>query len=314
MKTQRLGRSDLGVSCLAYGCMRLSGSWDRTRLDEEAIQRGIGLVEAAFEVGYTFFDHADIYGDTTCETIFGRALALHPGWRERMVIATKCGIRWADHPSPGDPYRYDFSHEHIVHSVEGSLRRLGIETIDLLQLHRPDLLADPEEIHRAFSELRATGKVREFGVSNFRPSLVAALQKKLPFPLLVNQVEIHLGRLDCLTDGTLDQCLETGLTPLAWSPLDRGRLATGAAPGPQDADRLRRLYLLDALDEAAASLGVDRTAVALAWLRRHPGGIIPIVGSADAGRIRSMAASADLTLDRETWYRLTEAARGERMP
>ena len=314
MKTQRLGGSPLEVSRLAYGCMRITGTWDHTQLDGERTRHGVGLVEAAFEAGYTFFDHADIYGDTTCETVFGRALALHPGWREKMVIATKCGIRWANHPSQGDPYRYDFSYEHIIGSVEGSLRRLGIETIDLLQLHRPDYLADPAEIARAFTELRAAGKVREFGVSNFQPSLVSAVQRALPFALAVNQVEIHLGRLDCLTDGTLDQCLELGLTPLAWSPLGGGKLATGASPTSQEAGRVQRLHLLAVLDEAAAKLGVDRTAVALAWLTRHPSGIIPIVGSADAGRIRSMAAAADLMLDRETWYRLTEAARGERMP
>ena len=314
MKTQRLGKSELEVSRLAYGCMRLAGAWDRNRVDEDAIQRGIRMVEAALDAGYTFFDHADIYGDTTCETIFGRALALHPAWRDRIVLATKCGIRWADTPAIGDPYRYDFSCEHIVSSVEGSLRRLGVETIDLFQLHRPDLLADPAEIARAFSALLTSGKVREFGVSNFRPTLLTALRKALPFPLLSNQVEIHLGRLDCLTDGTLDQCLELGLTPLAWSPLDRGRLAAGATPGPQDTDRIPRLHLLRELDETAARLGCDRTLIALAWLMRHPAGIVPIVGSADIGRIRAMTAACDIELDRETWYRLTEAARGERMP
>ena len=314
MKTQRLGKSELQVSRLAYGCMRLAGAWDRTRVDEDAIARGIRMVEAAVDAGYTLFDHADIYGDTTCETIFGRALALHPKWRDHIVIATKCGIRWADSPAPGAPYRYDFSYDHIVSSVEGSLRRLGVDTIDLFQLHRPDLLADPAEIARAFARLRASGKVREFGVSNFRPTLLSTLQKALPFPLLSNQVEIHLGRLDCLTDGTLDQCLELGLTPLAWSPLDRGRLAAGATPGTQEADRIRRLHLLRKLDEAAARLDCDRTLVALAWLLRHPARIVPIVGSADPGRIRAMTAACEIELDRETWYRLTEAARGERMP
>ena len=315
MKTQPLGRSDIQVSRLAYGCMRISvGSWDRNDVTEETIRGGIRSVEAAFEAGYTFFDHADIYGDTTCETIFGRALALHPGWRERMVIATKCGIRWEDEPRPGAPHRYDFSHEHIVRSAEASLARLGIETIDLFQLHRPDLLADPAEIARAFTQLREQGKVREFGVSNFRPTLVSAVQKALPFALQVNQVEIHLGRLDCLTDGTLDQCLELGMTPLSWSPLGGGWLATGSPAGPINATRIKREFLLRELDAVATQLGRARTLVALAWLMRRPSRIVPIVGSADAGRIRAMAAADDLELDRETWYRLTLAARGEKLP
>lgn len=184
MKTQQLGQTSFQVTRLAYGCMRLSGGvWKRADLHEDAIRNGVHLVETAFDAGYNFFDHADIYGDTTCETIFGRALKLHPGWREQMVIATKCGIWFADQPNPGDPQRYDFSYEHIVRSVEGSLTRLGVETIDLLQLHRPDYLADPEEIARAFTQLRSAGKVREFGVSNFRPPLLTTVQKALPFTL-----------------------------------------------------------------------------------------------------------------------------------
>ncbi len=310
MKTQRLGRTEFQVTRLAYGCMRISGNvWNRVDLHEDAIRNGIRLVETAFDAGYNFFDHADIYGDTTCETIFGRALKLHPGWREQMVVATKCGIWFANRPNPGDPARYDFSYEHIVRSVEDSLARLGIGTIDLLQLHRPDYLADPAEIARAFTELRDAGKVREFGVSNFRPTLLTAVQRALSFPLQVNQVEIHLGRLDCFTDGTLDQCLELGVTPLAWSPLDRGKLATGAEP-----DSEKRRGLLDALDATAQEHGTDRTSVALAWLLKHPAGIIPIVGSANEARIRDLSRADTVELSRVTWYKLLEAARGERVP
>ncbi len=310
MKTQRLGRTDFQVTRLAYGCMRISGGvWKREDLHEDAIRSGVRLVETAFDAGYNFFDHADIYGDTTCETIFGHALKLHPGWREKMVITTKCGIWFADHPNAGDPARYDFSYEHIVRSVEGSLARLGVETIDLLQLHRPDYLADPAEVAKAFTELREAGKVREFGVSNFRPTLLTMIQKSLSFPLQVNQVEIHLGRLDCFTDGTLDQCLEQGITPLAWSPLDRGRLATGAEPITEGRGRL-----LDALDETAKEYGTDRTSVALAWLLKHPTGIIPIVGTANEARIRDLTKADEVELSRVTWYKLLEAARGERVP
>ncbi len=315
MKTQRLGRTEFQVTRLAYGCMRISGGvWKRADLHEDAIRGGIRLIETAFDAGYNFFDHADIYGDTTCETIFGRAMKLHPEWREKIVIATKCGIWFADQPKAGDPARYDFSYEHIIRSVEGSLERLGIETIDLLQLHRPDYLADPEEVARAFTELREAGKVREFGVSNFRPTLLSMIQKALPFALQVNQVEIHLGRLDCFTDGTLDQCLEQGITPLAWSPLDRGKLATGAQADAKASGGEQRGKLLAALDVAAAEYETDRTSIALAWLLKHPSGIVPIVGTANEERIRDLTKADTVELSRVTWYRLLEAARGERVP
>lgn len=294
--------------------MRIAGSWDRHKVDAEAIRRGISAVEAAVESGYTFFDHADIYGDTTCETIFGQALAQHPAWRKELIIATKCGIRFEDEPTPGLPHRYDFSYQHIIESVEGSLQRLGVEQIDLLMLHRPDFLADPEEIARAFSELRKAGKVREFGVSNFLPSLVVAVQSALDFPLQANQVQIHLRRLDCFTDGTLDQCLERCITPMAWSPVAGGKVATGHVPAAEADDYAQQIALLKALDEAAAAFGTERTVIALAWLLRHPSGIVPIVGSANPANIRIAARAAEIEMDRETWYRILRPARGKKLP
>ena len=314
MKFQHLGTSGIEISRLSYGCMRISGSWDRTKVDAEAIKNGILAIESAVDAGYTFFDHADIYGDTACESIFGKALKLHPTWREKMVIATKCGIRFEDEPFPGQPHRYDFSYEHIVRSVEESLERLQIETIDLLMLHRPDFLADPEEIARAFVKLRKEGKVREFGVSNFRPSLLMAVQSALPFALQVNQVEIHLGRLACFTDGTLDQCQERKVTPMAWSPLQQGKLATGYSPTPESTDYASRIALLKTLDIAAKEFKTDRTAIALAWLLRHPSGIVPVVGSVKPENIRLAAGAAEIDLDRDTWYRILLAARGEKLP
>ncbi|MDP9292558.1 MAG: aldo/keto reductase [Verrucomicrobiota bacterium] len=311
MKTQLLGQSGLRVGRLSYGCMRISGSWDRTKVDDEVIRRATAAIEAAFESGYTLFDHADIYGDTACESIFGQLLKQRPGWREKMVIVTKCGIRFEDEPQPGQPHRYDFSYEHIVQSAEESLQRLGIETIDLLLLHRPDFLADPEEIARAFAELRAAGKVREFGVSNSRPSLLTAVQSALPFPLIVNQVEIHLHRLDCFTDGTLDQCLERHITPMSWSPVAGGKVGTGAVAADGDA---KHQALLDSLDAAARDYQADRTNIALAWLLRHPSGIVPVIGSTNPERIRSAAKAAEIELDRDTWYRIMLAARGEKLP
>ncbi len=312
MKTQRLGSSELEVTRLAYGCMRLA--WQPPEVNAEGIENGIRALEAAVDAGYTFFDHADIYGGGACETIFGEALRRHPDWRDRLVIATKCGIRRADDPVPGAPHRYDFSFEHIIASVERSLCRLRVETIDLLMLHRPDFLADPEEIARAFVQLHEAGKVRTFGVSNFRPPLVSAVQAALPFALQVNQVEIHPRYLATLTDGTLDQCLERKLTPMAWSPLDRGRIATGHRPDAALAADTHWVQLTATLDAIATRLGIDRTTLVLAWLLRHPSGIIPVIGSTDPGRILKATQADNIELDRETWYEILRAARGEALP
>ena len=314
MKTQLLGTSSIEISRLAYGCMRISGSWDRATVDDAVIARGIEILESAVDAGYTFIDHADIYGDTACESIYGHALEKHPEWRDRLVVATKCGIRFEDEPNPGQPHRYDFSYEHILASVEESLGRLRVPRIDLLMLHRPDFLADPAEIARAFTELRAAGKVREFGVSNFRPSLLSAVQSALPFPLQVNQVEIHPLRLDCFTDGTLDQCLERTITPMAWSPLAQGRVGTGQEPKPDAPNRAHHLAILAALDEAAAQFGCDRSVIVLAWLLRHPAGIVPVVGSVNPANIQNAARATEIEMDRDTWYRILLAARGVKLP
>ena len=291
--------------------MRISGSWDRKEVTRDAVRRGIGILESAVEAGYTFFDHADIYGDTTCETIFGEALALHPSWRDQLIVATKCGIIFADQPRPGLPHRYDFSARHIIDSVESSLGRLQMERIDLLMLHRPDYLADPEEVARAFTELRDAGKVREFGVSNFRPSLLSAVQSALNFPLQVNQVEINPYHLDCLTDGTLDQCLEHRITPMAWGPVAGGKVASGYKPDIMEDNYEKQLSLLEALDLAGKAYETERTVIALAWLLRHPSGIVPIVGSTKHDNIRTAGKATELEMDRPTWYRILRAARDE---
>src|SRR5271163_3088132 len=145
MQTFQFSETDLRVTRLCYGAMRIAGTWDKDKVDATAIERGIQSLESAVEAGYNFIDHADIYGDTTCEMIHGLALDRHPGWRDQLVIATKCGIRWEDEP-PGAPHRYDFSGDYIRQSIDGSLRRLKLERVDLYQLHRPDWLADPEDI------------------------------------------------------------------------------------------------------------------------------------------------------------------------
>jgi len=315
MQSVPLGVSSLQCSRLAYGCWRLAGTWNPREVRPGDESRGRLAVITAYEAGYTLFDNADIYCHGRAESIFGAALRQVPGMRNEIIVATKCGIRFAGEPAPTDPGRYDFSEDYIVQCCEDSLRRMGIETIDLFQLHRPDYLADPEEVASAFSKLRESGKVRHFGVSNFRPSQVTTLQVFCPMPLLVNQVEISLGKLDAFTNGTLDQCLIERLTPLAWSPLAKGMLGDGAKNLSADqqaaysADRITPV-----LEIIAKAHGVSPAVVALAWLLKHPAKIVPIVGSINPDRIRDAVKAASLVLSREEWYRLLVAARGEPVP
>jgi predicted oxidoreductase len=201
-----------------------------------------------------------------------------------------------------------------VQACEESLKRLGIGTIDLYMLHRPDFLADPDEIASAFSQLKDSGKVRFFGVSNFRPSLLTALQAACPMHLAVHQIEISLARLDPFSDGTLDQCLMEKITPMAWSPLAAGLIGAGATRLLPAQQEYRPEKFLPALEAIAKARGVSRTNIALAWLLRHPSGIIPIVGSTNPERIFEAAKAAELELTREEWYELLIAARGERLP
>ncbi|RYG30317.1 aldo/keto reductase, partial [bacterium] len=188
MKKTILGPDGPEVTRLSYGAMRIAGSWDPAKVDREG---AYAALRAAYDSGYTLFDHADIYASGICESLHGDFLRENPSLKEDTIIATKCGIRFPNE-AEGTVGRYDFSPEWIVKSCDGSLSRLGVETIDLYQLHRPDLLMDPELVAEAFATLKAQGKVRHFGVSNFLPSTVDLLQEFLPEILLVNQIEVHL--------------------------------------------------------------------------------------------------------------------------
>jgi len=308
MNTVTLGKSTLIASRMAYGCWRIA--------DTEEMGRTVGraAILAAFEAGYTLFDHADIYCDGRAEEAFGQVLKEVPELRAKAVIATKCGIRKENEPGKGAPFRYDFSAEHIVRSCEGSLRRLGVETIDVFQLHRPDWLMDPTEVAVAFARLNQAGKVREFGVSNFTPSQVALLNQACFRPMVVHQVEISLLCLERFADGSLDQCLAQRITPLAWSPLGGGLLAEGAQRLLPWQEKYEARRILGELDSMARSKDASRSAVALAWLLKHPSGIVPLVGSTNVTRIRDAVRATEIELTREEWYRLLEAARGERLP
>jgi predicted oxidoreductase len=308
MKTLHIGKTGMVTTRMAYGCMGIAYGWEPEKVTEDDKKRGRKAVIAAWEAGYRLFDHADIYCAGMCESIFAGALKEVPEMRREILVSTKCGIIFGGNPSPDSPGRYDFSANHIMKSCELSLKRLGIETIDIYHLHRPDILMDPDEVLGAFTTLYRQGKVRSFAVSNFLPSTVEALQSRLPWPLAANQVEIHPGRLDCFVDGTLDQCLTMGMTPLAWSPLGGGRYANGEGNDAKDRN------LIKVLDATAKNYGVSRGVLTLAWLMRHPAKIIPLVGSANPKNILEMAKADEVEVAREDWYRIYVAARGEEMP
>ena len=299
---RRLGQSDLYAYPIAYGCWRFAG----TDVDTAARK-----IEVALDAGITLFDHADIYGgDGAAEELFGRALAARPALRARMLVATKCGI------TPGVPY--DSSSAQILRCAEASLRRLRVDVIDLYQIHRPDLLAHPEEVAGALVELRTAGKIREVGVSNFTAARFSALQAYLPFPIATNQPELSPLFLEPFDNGILDQCMQLQVTPLAWSPMAGGRLGMPAdearALEGVDAAGVRLANTIDVLDDLAARDGVDRAAVVLAFLLAHPARPIPIIGTQREERIREAARAFDVKLTRGDWYRIFEAGFGESLP
>ena len=322
MKTYALA-DGLPTSRIAYGCMQLSRAWDTTPVTAEERRQAQRLVETALAGGITLFDHADIYTRGKSEQIFGDVLRASPGLRERVVLQSKCGIRFADDP-PGTPGRYDFSHAHIVASVEGSLLRLGVDNLDVLLLHRPDALVEPDEVARAFDDLHATGKVRHFGVSNHTAGQIELLRRHVRQPLVANQVEASLlhhyliddgvvanttGHVYASAAGTLDYCRLHDIRVQAWSPLAGGKLATTS----EFADPVVRGTSL-LLRQLAEAKNVTPEAIQLAWLLRHPAGLQPIVGTTDPARLAACCAADGVALSREEWYALFTAARGGRVP
>ena len=314
MQTITLGESSLDCSRLAYGCWRVTGVITHPPIDDVHEQRGHDAITAAYEAGYTLFDLADIYSDGLVEEVFGHALKDIQDMRENILITTKCGILKKGNPENEAPYRYDLSREHILRSCEASLKRMGIDCIDLYQLHRPDYLMEPEEIASAFEELKQAGKVREFGVSNFTVDQLNHLQAACPMKLVCNQVEISLLHHDALNNGSLDHYQRNNITPLAWSPLAQGKLGSTYPISLRNPNHSHEQALRDALQIVARLEECSRTAVALAWLIRHPAGIVPIIGSTNPEHIRDATKAADLRLSREGWYRLMEAAAGKQLP
>jgi len=299
MQMLTIGTSELKSSRLVHGCMRMKGDGSA-----EARRRGMAAVQAAVACGINHFDHADIYGGNgACEQIFGQLLREDPGLRERILITSKCGIRGENVPHPGDPRRFDFSREHITASVEGSLSRLGIETLDILLLHRPDYLCDPQEVAETFDQLHMQGKVRYFGVSNFSTNQVALLQAFCRQPIVMNQVEFNIHRTAPMEDGVFDQCMRERITAQAWCPL--GGVAYPAWGNTFSPD------VQAAVDREVAAqaekYGCDKGVLMLAWILKHPAMVLPVVGSMAPERITASARALDIFYTREDWYRLIAA-------
>ena len=300
---------------IALGCMGLIGTWNAADMKAENERRAIDAFGAALESGITFFDHADIYGGGTCEEVFAQCLAAFPDARDKIQIATKGTIGGGV---------YNASQENLEKCIERSLRRMKIEHIDLYQVHRPDPFTHPRETARVLDNAVKSGKIGAVGVSNYFPEQVRALQTFLETPLVSNQIEISLERLDpiyegleaggnvggkgLIGDGTLDQCMAMDMTPLAWSPLGGGKIARG------EATTERQKTLQTKLKELSEKLEASPIQIALSWLLSHPAGILPLVGSANPAHICEAAQAAHLRLSRDDWFALWSAAWGRNPP
>jgi len=323
MQKYQIHKTEMEVSRLAYGCMNIGGRWDHDALDDQDRKTAETAIHTALECGFNLFDHADIYTFGKSEEVFGDILRKNKGLRDRMVLQSKCGIRFAD---PNQLYaikRFDFSRQHILFSVDEILRRLQTTHLDILLLHRPDALVEPEEVARAFDALFAGGKVRYFGVSNHTPLQMDLLRKYVRQPIMFNQIELSLLRHELLNESIVSNCAQPSGVPYwgtveycrlhdimiqAWSPLAHGRLL-----GIKDQNHPQ--YKVSALiSKLAGEKQVSEEAIMLAWLLRHPAGIQPIIGTTKPERIRNSAQADQVKLTREEWYSLFVAARGGDLP
>ena len=307
MRTMRLGTSDLVVPVVAVGCMRID---TLDRRDAES------FVHAALEEGARFFDHADVYGGGGCEEVFAEAVGMNASVREQLILQSKCGVR----RSAGS---FDFSREHILASVDGSLRRLRTEYLDVLLLHRPDALMEPDEVAAAFDTLEREGKVRHFGVSNHHPRQIDLLRRSVRQPLVTNQLQLSVAHASMITSGlhvnmhdddgvnrdgyVLEYCRANDITIQPWSPVQYG-LPRRTFLGSEDFPELNT-----ALDAIAERHGVTPTTIAIAWLLRHPARMQPVIGTTKVDRLRECCRASDVALTREEWYALYRSA-GHTLP
>ncbi len=306
MKTVPLGTSGLSVPAVAVGCMRIK---NLAPADAEA------YVKSALDAGANFFDHADIYGDGACEEVFAKAAGLNARTRGNVLLQSKCGIVRGK--------MFDFSREHILASAEGSLRRLGTEYLDVLLLHRPDALVEPEEVAAAFDTLHAQGKVRHFGVSNQNPMQMKLLRKFLRQPIVANQMQLSAGFAGLIAKGmhvnmlddaaadrdgyVLDFCRLHDITIQTWSPFQYGFFEGVFVDNPKFPE------LNAKLGELAAKYGITPSGVAVAWLLRHPARFQVVAGTTKAARLLECVRGSDVALSREEWYAVYLAA-GNTLP
>jgi len=302
MRTIKLGTSTLEVPVVAVGCMRINS------LDKQEAER---FVKTSLELGANFFDHADIYGGGKCEEIFADAVQMSPSVREKMILQSKCGIR----PDKG---MFDFSKEHILTSVDNILKRLRTEYLDILLLHRPDTLVEPEEVAAAFDQLESSGKVRHFGVSNQNPMQIQLLKKDVKQPIVANQLQLSITNATMISQGfnvnmengaavnrdgsILDFCRLNDITIQPWSPFQYG-FFEGVFLGNEKFPELNKK-----IDEVAAKYGVSNTTIAIAWLLRHPANMQPVTGTMNIERLADCVKAAEINLTREEWYGIFRAA------
>ena len=306
MRTVNLGTSGLKVPCIAVGCMRIN------KLEPAEAEH---FVHAAIDQGAYFFDHADIYGNGDCESVFAKAIHMNSTVREKVLLQSKCGIRRG--------VAFDFSKDHILKSVDGSLKRLNTEYLDVLLLHRPDALVEPEEVAEAFDILQSNGKVRHFGVSNQNPMQIKLLKRYVRQPIVANQLQLSITNATMISQGqhvnmqddfavnrdgsVLDYCRLHDITIQPWSPFQYG-MFEGVFLGNEKFPLLNRK-----IDEIAAKYSVSNTTITMAWLLRHPAGMQPVTGTMNVQRLKDCVKAAGIRLTREEWYEIYLAA-GNTLP
>ena len=300
MRTMKLGTSTLEVPVVAVGCMRIN-SLDKTEAEH--------FVQTALDEGANFFDHADIYGGGTCEEIFADAIHMNADIREKIILQSKCGIRKG---------MFDFSKEHILESVDGILNRLKTDYLDVLLLHRPDALVEPEEVAEAFTILENSGKVRHFGISNQNPMQIQLLKKYVKQPLVANQLQLSITNANMISNGinvnmendsavnrdgsVLDYCRLNDITIQPWSPFQYG-FFEGVFLGNDKFPELNQR-----INEIADKYEVSNTTIAIAWLLRHPAKMQPVIGTMNIGRLKDCCKASEIQLTREEWYSIYLAA------
>ena len=300
MRTIKLGTSNLEVPVIAVGCMRINS------LEQAEAEQ---FVQAALEAGANFFDHADIYGGGASEEIFAKAIHMNDDIREKIIIQSKCGIRKG---------MFDFSKEHIIASVDGILKRLNTDYLDVLLLHRPDTLVEPEEVAEAFDQLERSGKVRHFGVSNQSPMQIQLLKKAVKQPIVANQLQLSITNANMITSGfnvnmeneaavhrdgsVLDFCRLNDITIQPWSPFQYG-FFEGVFLGSEKFPELNKK-----IDEIAEKYNVSNTTIAIAWLLRHPANMQPVIGTMNIQRLLDCCKASEIRLTREEWYAIYLAA------